>query len=289
MSLHLAILHAARLLVPSEHRSEWFAEWQSELCYVRRSAEGKAIAFCLGAFPDALWLRRNALPSPAQTSCVASPYLCVVFLAVLAAIAVFFPFRLPDAPPRPPTLPLALSLAALTPCAILCVCAIRRGFELLEEALDRPGMVILDLRHFSSARLEEYPANRHAQRGVVRLGPWVFLAVKSVLLGLICAFGTIDLGGVVLFFYVVAFRWAIADQRERCPVCLRRLTNPTRIGEPSHTFLEWYGTELMCAKGHGLLHVPEIRSSSYSADRWLALDPSWSSLFSAELSARSSV
>jgi hypothetical protein len=77
---------------------------------------------------------------------------------------------------------------------------------------------------------------------------------------------------------VIGFRWILIDQRRRCPVCLRVLTNPTTIGEPSRTLLEWYGTELICTKGHGLLHVPEIRNS-YSEQRWLRLDSSWSSLF----------
>ena len=43
--------------------------------------------------------------------------------------------------------------------------------------------------------------------------------------------------------------------------------------------LAWYGTELICVKGHGLLHVPEIPTSSYSRQRWLRLDPSWRELF----------
>jgi hypothetical protein len=37
-------------------------------------------------------------------------------------------------------------------------------------------------------------------------------------------------------------------------------------------FLDWYGTELICAEGHGMMHVPEIPSSSYSAQRWVSLD-----------------
>jgi hypothetical protein len=101
--------------------------------------------------------------------------------------------------------------------------------------------------------------------------------------------GTLDLACVtsvqfqahgVLMGYFLAFRWALKDQRRRCPVCLRILTNPTRIGRASQMFLEWYGTELLCTKGHGLLHVPEIPTSCYSTQRWMYLDPSWSSLFS---------
>jgi hypothetical protein len=84
----------------------------------------------------------------------------------------------------------------------------------------------------------------------------------------------------MLFGYVLAFRWILIDQRRRCPVCLRLLSHPTRIGGLSHVFLEWCGTEFICARGHGLLHVPEVATSSYGSQRWPPLDPSWSSLFS---------
>jgi hypothetical protein len=60
-------------------------------------------------------------------------------------------------------------------------------------------------------------------------------------------------------------------------VCLHLLSHPVRIGEASHTFLDWYGTEFVCARGHGLLHVGEVRTSCYAPQRWLYLDPSWSS------------
>jgi hypothetical protein len=41
------------------------------------------------------------------------------------------------------------------------------------------------------------------------------------------------------------------------------------IGEASHTFLDWYGTEFVCARGHGFLHVAEFRTSCYAEQRWL--------------------
>jgi len=86
-------------------------------------------------------------------------------------------------------------------------------------------------------------------------------------------------GPALLAAWIVAARWVVRDQRQRCPVCLRLLINPVGIGQASQTFLGWYGTELMCAKGHGLLHVPEIPTSSSSMPRWIRLDPSWSGLF----------
>jgi hypothetical protein len=79
--------------------------------------------------------------------------------------------------------------------------------------------------------------------------------------------------------WILTFRWVILDQRQRCPVCLRALTNPVRIGSASQTFLEWYGAESMCSQGHGLLHVPEIKTSCYDQQQWLDLDDSWSSIF----------
>jgi hypothetical protein len=116
---------------------------------------------------------------------------------------------------------------------------------------------------------------------------WIFLAVKIVLVLPIVLFGSVALFSMIaaglqahgmIVSSVIGFRWVLMDQRRRCPICLRVLSNPTTIGQASRTLLELYGTELMCARGHGLLHVPEIRNS-YSEQRWLHLDSSWSSLF----------
>jgi hypothetical protein len=69
---------------------------------------------------------------------------------------------------------------------------------------------------------------------------------------------------------------------DRCPgspECLRLLARPARIGRISETFLEWCGTEFMCVKGHGLLHVPDIQTVSFRTQRWMHLGRSWSGLF----------
>ena len=78
---------------------------------------------------------------------------------------------------------------------------------------------------------------------------------------------------------LAGFRWALADQRHRCPVCLRRVTNPASVGLASRTFLGWNGTELICMGGHTLLHVPSLPTSWFSDQRWLYLDSSWQFLF----------
>jgi hypothetical protein len=128
--------------------------------------------------------------------------------------------------------------------------------------------------------------------GPQRVGPrsGLFLAAKILLVLPIVVFGSLDLaslGSSVLPFALdtaffgglFAARWILADQRRRCPVCLRLLANPVRMGEPSRILLEWHGTELMCLRGHGMLYVPEWPAIWSSRRRWLALGPSWGGLF----------
>jgi hypothetical protein len=74
-------------------------------------------------------------------------------------------------------------------------------------------------------------------------------------------------------------RWVLKDQRQRCPVCMRRVTHPAQVGQASRTFLDWNGTEMMCMGGHTLLHVPSLPTSWFGAQRWLYLDTSWGFLF----------
>jgi hypothetical protein len=135
--------------------------------------------------------------------------------------------------------------------------------------------------------LGEYPGRRRVP-WTLRPRRWIFLGAKIILVLAILIFGGLDqvaaVGvpipqmGVVAF--ILGFRWVLIDQRRRCPICLRVLSNPVRIGRPSQTFLEWYGTELICVEGHGLLHVSAVSTSCYSPQRWTSLDGSWRTLFS---------
>ena len=56
--LQNTVLLAASLLAPGDQRAEWVKEWRSELWYIPRRT---ALLVSLGAFRDALWLRRNNL------------------------------------------------------------------------------------------------------------------------------------------------------------------------------------------------------------------------------------
>jgi hypothetical protein len=86
---------------------------------------------------------------------------------------------------------------------------------------------------------------------------------------------------LILTFSTCLFgmRWVLLDQRQRCPVCLKRVTHPAQVGLAGRTFLAWNGTELMCTGGHTLLHVPALPTSWFGTQRWMYLDTSWKFLF----------
>ena len=60
----------------------------------------------------------------------------------------------------------------------------------------------------------------------------------------------------------------LADQQRRCPVCLRLMAAPVRIGSWASVF-EPVVTELLCDEGHGALCLQECEMGE--PDRWLAL------------------
>ncbi len=271
-----SILGIAAYLVPRRDRDEWWTEWTSELWYLSNAnrqqdrfspdSDRGVTRFCLGAFPDAVWLRLNGpRPKIAGLFSFRSAIQCLAFLALLSASSIYFAFHSPGVRDmiRQQPVPAHFFWVALA---------------------------LLILPSTTGLAMGEYRASADSGSRVQRLRQWTFLAVKVALILPAVFFGTLDLAPLIsrgglqphaaVVGYVLSFRWALKDQRRRCPVCLRRLGNPIRIGQPSHVFLEWYGTEFMCPQGHGLLYVPDMPTISYRTHRWLFLGPSWRSLFS---------
>lgn len=258
------ILAAASLLAPGEARAEWVAEWKSELWYVPRQA---AFRFCLGAFRDALWLRRNT--ARFQRPLLESPLVCLALLAVCAALSCLIAAAVPGrllwkhTPLGARDLAIACLPMGIYSCVFLTIMRL--------------------VSHGSTA-----PA--HPVRMRHKLQAALFLLLKLALLQPVLLVGfaiEIALGRMpaiplaVCAFWIFALRWALLDQRRRCPVCLRLLGEPVRIGAASQTFLDWYGAESVCSRGHGILQTPEIPSSYSGSPLWLDLDDSWSGLFPA--------
>lgn len=256
-AVHLAILRCAAFVVPEQQRAEWLAEWRAEVW----GAEGLRIGTCLGGFKDAFWLRRYGplpraygvlhLEAPAPppeyirehgASALTSPVRCLLFLGLLGAFTIVAARQtiMVDLPWIP-------------------------GFLL--------GLIWAPLT--SSFSLGHYPTGSSLRR-------WLFFAAKILLLAPVPLFaGAISpaLGVFVFLGAIFAMRWVLEDQRRRCPTCLRLLDKPVRIGHASRTFLEWHGSEFVCLRGHGLLHVPEQPSIWFDQQRWMELDASWSGLF----------
>src|SRR6185437_13023761 len=178
---------------------------------------------------------------------------------------------------------------------LTCNSLLHRGGEPFGVFLFAVILAFLALPATTSLPLGEYSISTHKLSWSKKFLRWVFLATKIAMILPIVYFGSIDLAHLsasispetsewiqlISSFSVCLFalRWALRDQRKRCPICLGKLTNPARVGHPSRTFLAWNGTELICVGGHGLLHVPELPTSWFSTQRWLYLDPSWEVLF----------
>lgn len=257
---HSAILRNAALLVPSSARTEWLAEWSAELWYVDHGAT----AFCLGSYQDALWLRLKSL-SARRAFSLDSPLPCVVFMCALAAV----------------TLLLAASSCGVSRASSSAPGSGQIALGLLWIYLES-FLVFLTL---NPMRFGEYPTNGHAPSVFIRLRRWLFLATKIALVPPIVFFGTFALTsvfppamGVVLIGWIFGFRWVLADQRRRCPVCLHYVSNPVEIGSPARLPLRPYGTELSCSRGHGSLYVPRTPTSWCGTQRWKYTCPTASSL-----------
>lgn len=163
-------------------------------------------------------------------------------------------------------------------------------------ALSLVGMILAILMwSMMRSSVGEYTKGAHKPSLARRCRFWAFLVSKIALLFAIAYFGSVDIGcslgqpfsqlsGIVqaATAFILCFfgmRWAFHDQQRRCPVCLRRLSHPVKVGQLSQTFLAWNGTELVCERGHVLLHIPGMPTSWFGAQRWVCLDGSWKFLF----------
>ena len=156
-------------------------------------------------------------------------------------------------------------------------------------------LAALALPAVTSLSMSESSFSSHRPSWKQSMARWLFLGAKLALVASIAYFASLDIAYACIGGYSEAaeltqlmanfllclfgFRWALMDQSQRCPVCLRRVTHPARVGLASQTFLGWNGTEMICTGGHTLLHVPSLPTSWFGAQRWLYLDTSWEFLF----------
>ena len=104
--LHRTLLSAASLIVPGPQRSEWLREWRGELWHVRQvcsppdgaipDGQHEVTAFCLGAFQDALCIRRADRRNQSFFAGMrGTPQLCLLTMAAILALTYTVALLLP--------------------------------------------------------------------------------------------------------------------------------------------------------------------------------------------------
>jgi len=316
--LHLAIIQIAGLLVPAPDRTEWLAEWRAELWYVNRRATAFCLGSFCDAFwmnrnistpIERRWFR---LESPVKCIMFLAGLAALSLLLALSLPGENLALPTPDGesqsvrqaataeiseqqPPADIDLSTSLSNRRAHPSSAISGTPPGQAstetvggdrLALLYAGFGLCSALLVAVSRVTPLRLGEYPVNRYAPAAPLRFVRWLFLGVKMALVVPLVLCAVLALGPFVpqlagwgmLLGLIFGLRWALMDQRERCPVCLRLLSNPTRIGDPSQLFLGWYGTELLCSRGHGFLYVPGTSTSWCHAQRWQYLDPTWNTL-----------
>jgi hypothetical protein len=283
------LIHVASWIAPSRVRLEWRAHWSFRLhslwVLVDRgeltvTAATESARLCRSAFADALQLRfpvkdfRRWILGPGSVLWAIAAALMFVALCShglwktrqLIAIARTLGQPLPAHPRYDPRWDAILAYSIPIVLALIT------------------GAVLLIIGRM--------PFRRYGWRY------WSFLAAKTSSLILLVSLLWIE-GGAALrahlhnptlhalvgcallaLLFIVVFGstmvWSFADQRSRCPVCLRRLRMPVTIGSWS-SVLEPAAIEMLCVEGHGALSMSE--SETGEPHRWTALDPSWRTFF----------
>ncbi len=255
---------SAGWLVPQRVRSEWRVRWDSMLFNLwilsergelNTSASEEFARLCRRAFSDALEVRFTRIHLTDWLRGPGFVLTCAVFLLFL--ISVF-----------------------------------SRGFAVTRSLIDTARAIYQGVPHTSGDALMAYlgPVAFAIFTGVLGVAVgrlslqnhgwryWMFLGLKLLSITLILPLLWIEGGaalrrpfshrelGIVIAGIVpaillvggfgAALIWCLADQRKRCPVCLRRLTMPVTIGSMGSVF-EPVTTELLCEEGHGLMCVSE--------------------------------
>jgi hypothetical protein len=118
-----------------------------------------------------------------------------------------------------------------------------------ESLAAQVGRPCLALPATTSLPLGEYPQHSARLPWATRVRRWAFLVTKVAWIIVIVYCVSLDAAyssasmsqpvsqyiqlATTFFFSLFAFRWALCDQRKRCPVCLRALTNPWLYLDPS--------------------------------------------------------
>jgi len=243
------LLRYGQRLVPESNRVEWLRHWHAEFCHSR--SRGPACgrhSLALGLLLDAAWLRKESW----RRNLSGSAPLCLTLLALLLSIAAL------------PVLILAGNLKAFATTIESSVPSFVFG--------SLPIMIVGLITARISVEVRTLPLRGQIKACIFHtckialVVPLTFLLSVDIFAPLhpFTSFPAFLLQSFLFaLLALIAFHWAALDCNLRCKHCLRSLAEPVRVGLPSHNFLEWNGSELLCTRGHGVLSIPEIESSSF--------------------------
>lgn len=289
------LLPIAARLVPAGKRQDWLREWEAELWHLAGRAAGRAadsagsrspaitrdvLSLGYGIVADAGCLGLDALRDKARASAYTSLWILAAYCLFCASAE-----RITEG-----SWCSALNAVSTHFLGLFVYVAVPAVFA---------SIATYPLRTLRSHAQHARGASRLSGRLSIRARWNLFLAAKTALtlavafLVSLVAVGPVHmvLGPYSDWFELALYaitvtggmRWALLNQEQRCQKCLRMLSQPTRVGPASRNFLDWSGTELACADGHGLLHVPEMQGSWCWYDLWLDQDldqdPVWRGLF----------
>jgi hypothetical protein len=270
------------LLVPVAARADWVREWRAELWHARhgrrvlRAARFDYLSVAWGLVADALWLRLDSL----RRSLSGSAGLCLsvlLFDCLVCAGVVLIQAGSWGSFAQVLRGHLAGGYGFVVVPALIAAVATYPVRAMRPDLSEAPGWLSARLRWnlFLAAKLM-------LTLGLGFLGTAVAMGPVRVLLSH-SALWAADWVELLLSAVVVSavLRWALLNQEQRCQRCLRLLHGPTRVGRASRNFLDWNGTELVCAEGHGKLHVAEMQGSWCWYDLWLELDSGWQGILGA--------
>jgi len=262
-------------------------EWLGELWHVRESAPSIYVPwrFCFGSIPDAWFIMRHATGAD-RRDILQSPWSCLFILfgamiaPALTAIRLSgsrsfldlashtdawpflspFHFQVPTSSPSPVDQQILLVRLTLI-LSLLVLAALNTNF------------------HFA------LPARKRSPRAVTVRFRWgAFLFAKFVLIVPLVFLSALDAAqmfgarqpvslfaemAVCLSGFSFLFRWAVGDQRLRCPECMSRVRLPVEIGSPSRILVDPQVTEYVCPQDHGFLQVDHATVYDLPRSRWI--------------------
>jgi len=240
------VLPLAAYLAPEDRRTEWRAEWASELWY---GARENLLHSAVGLLADA-WTCRRLASRPPLKSLWRSPWVLVAGAALVLATVMLtgLPTVGPDGTWR-----VLIGLACWT-----CILQWRR-LELIGTSWRR--------------RLVRY-AFLLAKVTFAAILPSLIIA--SVPIGGAMLLGTrIAVECFRILVMMVATRlaavWAVEDQVRRCPHCLRELDYPVTFESAAMRWLAPAGVEWVCPHGHGAVFDQAGLSDDKPIPHWLPL------------------